>query len=64
MCRNRLPLARAGIALLRAFLEIHNSHEAFEPSKLMWMVIVHLTFVVSGVLLALMDYLTSKSKKH
>ena len=57
-------VAISGIALLRAFLEIHNSHEAFEPSKLMWMVIVHLTFVVSGVLLALMDYLTSKSKKH
>lgn len=57
-------VAISGIALLRAFLEIHNSQETFESEKLMWMVIVHLTFVVSGVLLALMDYLTSKSKKH
>lgn len=29
-----------------------------------WMVIIHLTFVVSGVLLALMDWLTSKAKEH
>jgi uncharacterized protein (TIGR00645 family) len=57
-------VAISGIALLRAFLEIHNSEDAFEPAKLMWMVIVHLTFVASGVLLALMDLLTSKSKKH
>ena len=30
--------------------------------KLMWQVIVHLTFVVSGVLLALMDWLTGHQK--
>jgi len=57
-------VAISGIALLRAFLEIHNAHEAFDPTKLMWMVIVHLTFVGSGVLLALMDFLTSKASKH
>jgi uncharacterized membrane protein YqhA len=30
----------------------------------MWQVIVHLTFVVSGVLLSFMDWLTSKAGKH
>jgi len=32
-----------------------------EP-QLMWLVIIHLTFVVSGVLLALMDWLTAQTK--
>lgn len=57
-------VAISGIALLRAFLEIHRSEGALDEERLMWMVIVHLTFVGSGVLLALMDFLTSKSKKH
>ena len=30
----------------------------------MWQVIVHLTLVVSGVLLALMDWLTGHQKPH
>jgi uncharacterized membrane protein YqhA len=29
-----------------------------------WMVIIHLVFVASGVLLALMDYIASKTKSH
>ena len=33
-------------------------------TDLMWMVIIHLTFVVSGVLLALMDWLSAKTSKH
>jgi uncharacterized membrane protein YqhA len=28
-----------------------------------WLVVIHLTFVVSGVLMALMDYLQAKSYK-
>jgi uncharacterized protein (TIGR00645 family) len=31
---------------------------------LKWMVIIHLTFVISGVLLALMDWLAAKTDKH
>ena len=31
---------------------------------LRWMIIVHITFIVSGVLLALMDFLASKAEKH
>jgi uncharacterized membrane protein YqhA len=29
----------------------------------MWLVIIHLTFVISGVLLALMDWLTAQTSK-
>jgi uncharacterized protein (TIGR00645 family) len=57
-------VAISGIALLKAFLEIGEA-EAFDATardRLMWQVIVHLTFVVSGVLLALMDWLTGHQK--
>ena len=37
---------------------------AVSDSTLKWMVVIHLTFVISGVLLALMDWLSSKTDKH
>ena len=57
-------VAISGIALLKAFLELGNDAEfdAASRDRLMWQVIVHLTFVVSGVLLALMDWLTGHQK--
>ena len=54
--------AISAIALLRSFMRI--GEEGVDEMKLMWMVIIHLTFVVSGVLLALMDLLASKTDKH
>ena len=59
-------VAISGIALLRAFLELGEA-EVFDETdrnRLMWQVIVHLTFVVSGVLLAFMDWLTGHQKGH
>jgi uncharacterized protein (TIGR00645 family) len=61
-------VAISGIALLKAFLEIGQAEDKGEPftaddeRSLMWQVIVHLTFVVSGVLLAFMDWLTGHQK--
>ena len=59
-------VAISGIALLKAFLELGDgkTFDAMARDKLMWQVIVHLTFVVSGVLLALMDWLTGHQKAH
>lgn len=59
-------VAISGIALLKAFLELGEEAEfdAVAQQKLMWQVLVHLTFVVSGVLLALMDWLTGHQKAH
>ncbi|MDZ4761846.1 MAG: TIGR00645 family protein [Alphaproteobacteria bacterium] len=61
-------VAISGIALLRAFLEIGETEAAmFDEAardRMMWQVIVHLTFVVSGVLLAFMDWLTGHQKGH
>ena len=59
-------VAISGIALLKAFLELGEDYtfDANAQAKLMWQVIVHLTFVASGVLLALMDWLTGHQKGH
>ncbi len=57
-------VAISGIALLKSFLEISDG-AAFgddEQKRLMWQVIVHVVFVVSGVLLALMDWLSGHQK--
>ena len=51
-------VAISGINLLEAFmsLELHSDRD------IRWQVIIHLVFVVSGVLLALMDFIASKTK--
>jgi uncharacterized protein (TIGR00645 family) len=55
-------VAISAIALLRAFMKIGSA--PIEPMELKWRVIVHLTFVTSGVLLAFMDFLSSRSVRH
>ncbi len=50
--------AISAIHLLKAFMEIGT----IDKGSLRWLVIVHLTFVISGVLLALMDWITSLTK--
>jgi len=59
-------VAISGIALLKAFLELGDgkNFDEMAQTKLMWQVIVHITFVVSGVLLAFMDWLTGHQKAH
>ena len=56
-------IAISGIFLLKQFMEFGNK-STLNASYLMWLVIIHLTFVCSGVLLALMDWITAKSKKR
>jgi uncharacterized protein (TIGR00645 family) len=55
-------VAISAISLLRAFMKIGEG--SLDEANLKWRVIIHLTFVVSGVLLALMDLLSSRSGKH
>jgi uncharacterized protein (TIGR00645 family) len=64
-------VAISGIALLKSFLELgdyarleERPFDASAENRLMWQVVVHITFVVSGVLLALMDVLSYSTKKH
>ena len=57
-------VAISAIALLKAFLTLTEPSSVLDQPRLMWLVIVHLAFVVSGLLLALMDYVNSKASKH
>jgi uncharacterized protein (TIGR00645 family) len=57
-------VAISAIALLKAFLEASESTDAIDTTKMLWLVVIHLTFVVSGVLLAVMDWVASLTDKH
>jgi uncharacterized protein (TIGR00645 family) len=59
-------VAISGIHLLKVFMEIGkaNPEKVVTPSMMYLMVVIHLTFVLSGVLLALMDWLSAKTDKH
>jgi uncharacterized protein (TIGR00645 family) len=53
-------VAISAIALLRSFLLLGDPATGFDAVRLRWMVLIQLTFVVSGVLLALMDWISGK----
>jgi uncharacterized protein (TIGR00645 family) len=57
-------VAISGIALLRAFLPLGDAGAVVDGRRIGWMVAIHLTFVISGVLLAVMDWITSKTEAH
>jgi uncharacterized protein (TIGR00645 family) len=57
-------VAISAIALLKSFLKLSEPGTTLDEPRLLWLVIVHLSFVVSGVLLALMDWLNSKVSSH
>jgi len=56
-------VAISAIALLKAFMKLAEGH-AVDDRELIWLVVIHLTFVASGVLLALMDWLAGLTDKH
>ena len=58
-------VAISGIHLLKRFMEIGESvaDAKFGETELYWFVVIHLTFVASGVMLAAMDWLTARAKK-
>ncbi|NBO20384.1 MAG: TIGR00645 family protein [Rhodobacteraceae bacterium] len=54
-------VAISGIHLLKQFMEIGNAGGQIDTVALLWLTIIHLTFIVSGLLMALMDWLVAKS---
>ncbi len=52
-------VAISAIDLLKAFMNVAGT----DKTDLMWLVITHMAFVTSGVLLALMDYLTARADR-
>ena len=59
-------VAISGIHLLKWFMEIGEDApgQPLDEPQLRWLVIIHLTFVISGVLLALMDWIAAQTDKH
>jgi uncharacterized protein (TIGR00645 family) len=51
-------VAISGIHLLKIFMDVDKVSE----QQIFWMVVIHLVFVVSGVLLALMDRIAASTK--
>jgi uncharacterized protein (TIGR00645 family) len=57
-------IAISGIALLKQFMEIGTEgHETLQERELYWLVLIHLTFVASGVFMAVMDWLVGATNK-
>jgi uncharacterized protein (TIGR00645 family) len=55
-------VAISSIALLRTYLELEDKPQKTET--LLWEVLITLTFVIAGVLLAVMDYISARTNKH
>ena len=53
-------VAISSIHLLKMFMDAKN----IDDTKLMWYVIIHLTFVASAVLMGVLDRLTAASHRH
>lgn len=53
-------VAISGIHLLQVFMDV----EKYPSEKIYWMVVIHLVFVVSGVLLATMDWISRSGKSQ
>jgi len=57
-------VALSVIELLKDFIELSNNESAEVGQGTIWRIVLHLTFVVSGVLFALMDKLSESGGKH
>ena len=53
-------VAISGINLLEAFMDLAN----YSDRDLKWQVIIHLVFIISGLLLAAMDYIAANTKNR
>jgi len=56
-------VAISAISLLRAFMTLSESGTVLDEPRLKWMLILHLTFVFSGLLFAAMDYVGNRAEK-
>jgi uncharacterized protein (TIGR00645 family) len=56
--------AISAVALLKAVLKMSEAPSQYDQRHLAWLVAIHLTFVVSGLLLAVMDWVSGKTAKH
>jgi uncharacterized protein (TIGR00645 family) len=57
-------VAISAIDLLKTFVNIPDVPTDAHTTVLMWKVIIHMTFVISGVLFAVMDRISAESQSH
>ena len=57
-------VAISAISLLRAFMTLTETDVPFDGERVRWLVILHLTFVVSGLLFAAMDWVADRAHSH
>ncbi len=57
-------VAISAIDLLKSFMDISSEMSDLDADKLMWKVVIHMSFVVSGLLFAIMDKIIGDTKKH
>ena len=57
-------VAISAIDLLKSYLAITSANTEADAEMLKWKVIIHMTFVLSGVLFASMDRIASGTKQH
>lgn len=57
-------VAISAIDLLKSFMDIPGALSDTDVNSLKWKVIIHMTFVVSGVLFAVTDKIAGDTKKH
>jgi uncharacterized protein (TIGR00645 family) len=55
-------VAISAISLLRAFMQLTQANQVMDETRVFWLVVLHVTFVVSGVLFAAMDWIASLEK--
>ena len=56
-------VAISAISLLRAFMALTEQGTVLDAPRLRWMLMLHLTFVVSGLLFAAMDWVGNRAEK-
>ena len=56
-------VAISAISLLRAFMNLSEPEVAVDPPRLRWMVVLHVTFLGSGLLFAAMDYVGNRAER-
>ena len=56
-------VAISAISLLRAFMTLTEDEAPLDEPRLRWMLILHLTFVFSGLLFAAMDWIGNRAEK-
>jgi uncharacterized protein (TIGR00645 family) len=57
-------VAISAISLLRAFMTLTEGNAALDEPRLRWLVTLHITFVVSGLLFAAMDWIAERNESH